>query len=187
MRPAMTDREIALFDSLVSCARRYVEFGAGATTCRAASTAKEWIISVDSSAGWLSMVASRCNGVRVKLLHVDIGQVGDWGVPIDDERRRDWPSYHERPWLEPESTQGDLYFIDGRFRVACFIQAIMRAARPDALFAMHDFAGRAHYHVILPFVREIATSDQLSAFVRRPGFDRAAALAVLQQHRYQCA
>jgi hypothetical protein len=187
MRPAMTDKEIALFDSLVSCSRRYVEFGAGGSTCHAAATAKDWIIAVDSSTEWLSKVASACNGVKAKLLHADIGKVGEWGIPLDEDRRRDWPSYHERLWLEPEANQGDFYFIDGRFRVACFIQAIMRAVRPDAIFAMHDFACRAHYHVILPFVREIATSEELTAFVRRPGFDRRAATAVLDQHRYLCA
>lgn len=179
----MTDKEIVLFDSLISCSRRYVEFGTGGSTCQAAATNKEWIISVDSSAEWLSKVAAQCNG-SVKLLHADIGMVGDWGTPIDVNRRPDWPSYHERPWLEPEATDGDFYLIDGRFRVACFIQAILRSARMDAIFAIHDFSCRPHYHVILPFVREIAASGQLSAFVRRRDLDRDAASAVLEKHRY---
>lgn len=183
MRPAMTEREIVLFNSLVSYSRRYVEFGAGGSTCHAASTGKEWIISIDSSPDWLSKVASQCNG-NVKLLHADIGKVGDWGVPIDANRRNDWPSYHERPWLEPEAVEADFYLIDGRFRVACFVQSILRSVRPDAIFAIHDFSIRPPYHVVLPFVREIATSEQLSAFIRRPDFDRNAAAAVLDKHRY---
>jgi hypothetical protein len=183
MRPAMTDKELALFDSLVCCSRRYVEFGAGGSTCRAAATDKEWIISVDSSAEWLSKVAARCSG-NIKLLHADIGTVGDWGAPIDANRRCDWPSYHERPWLEPEAAEGDFYLIDGRFRVACLIQAVLRTMRSDAIFAIHDFFCRPHYHVIRPFVREIATCEQLSAFIRHPLIDRGAASAVLEGHRY---
>ena len=183
MRPAMSDKEITLFDSLVSCSRRYMEFGAGGSTCRAAATSKEWILSVDSSTEWLSKVAAQCGG-NIKLLHADIGKVGEWGVPLDADRRRDWPGYHERPWLEPEAIESDFYLIDGRFRVACFIQSVLRSARSDAVFAIHDFSVRAHYHVVLPFVREIATSEQLSAFIRRPHFDRDAASAVLEKHRY---
>jgi hypothetical protein len=188
MRPALTDKEIALFDSLVGCSRRYVEFGAGGSTCRAASTDKEWIIAVDSSTEWLSKVALHCNGKKkIKLLHADIGEVGEWGAPRDVARRNDWPRYHELPWLDREAEQGDFYFIDGRFRVACFVQALLRGACPDAVFAMHDFSCRPHYHVILRFVRQIASADELSVFIRRPDFDRASALAVLEENRYQIA
>jgi hypothetical protein len=56
---------------------------------------------VDSSTEWLSKVASYCSGVKAKLLHADIGKVGDWGIPLEVGRRHDWPSHHERPWLEP--------------------------------------------------------------------------------------
>jgi hypothetical protein len=84
-------------------------------------------------------------------------------------------------WLNPEASRADLYLVDGRFRVACFMQIILHA-HPDALIAIHDFANRPQYHVIYDVAREIAVRENLSVFVRRPDCNPIRALAILNKH-----
>ncbi|MBR0665570.1 hypothetical protein GXW71_14520 [Roseomonas hellenica] len=187
MKLAMKPEEIALFKSLLACSRRYVEFGAGGSTVLAASLVKEAVTSVDSSKEWLDRVRQDCEAqkcpVSPTLIHVDIGELKDWGYPRDTKRRPDWPRYYS--WLgdSRDGALADLFLVDGRFRVASFLQVFLQG-NPDSLIAIHDFANRPKYHVIHEFGREVARAENFSVFLRRPGADRKRALEVLEAHAY---
>jgi len=187
MRVDMTDGELALFAAFVSCSSRYLEFGSGGSTYLAAQSTKEWIISVESSPEWVEKVTQNCAGLNgaIKIVHADIGPVKEFGHPIDAAQKSNWPTYHEAVWNEPNADNADFCFVDGRFRVACFLQVLLRAKRPDIVIAIHDFSTRPHYHIILPFVRAIAVVERLSIFVPRPGFDRHTAEIVLNNNRFR--
>ncbi|MBB5694370.1 hypothetical protein [Muricoccus pecuniae] len=60
--------------------------------------------------------------------------------------------------------------VDGRFRVACAMQVLLRC-RPDAVLVMHDFSSHREYHVVRGFARELAIAEDFSVFQRRPDFD----------------
>jgi hypothetical protein len=139
----MTEQELWLFEQLLACSGKYLEFGSGGSTCLAAATVSTSVIAVDSSKLWLDKVAEWCsaNGCRVtpELVHADIGEIGKWGWPHDPDSRHRWPSYHGGVWENPAASDADLYLIDGRFRVACFMQVIVHA-NPDSIIAFHDFA-----------------------------------------------
>jgi hypothetical protein len=183
----MSDAEFRLFESVVRCARSYVEFGTGGSTCLAASLVEGPIISVDSSQEWLDQVAQACatrpGWTQPRLIHVDIGPVGEWGRPTDPSTEERWPRYHEAPWAIPGTEAADLYMVDGRFRVACAMQALMRC-RWDALLVVHDFSSRKGYHPIRHVAREIAIAEDLSVFQRRPDFNLEKARALLVHHAY---
>lgn len=165
MTPRMTPRELALFRSFVVRAGTYLEFGAGGSTVVAAEAATERVISVDSSQEWLANVA-KAVGVTSKLtLHrADIGPTGDWGVPTDMTTKHLWPSYHSAVWENPLALSADTVMVDGRFRVACFLQTVLRAAA-GTIILVHDFTSRPQYYAVREVAREIATDEDLSAFV----------------------
>ena len=176
MHPRMSDAELALFRCFLRPAETYVEFGTGGSTVLAAQQVRRWAISVDSSVEWLEKVRMACEVASPRivptLLPVDIGPLGDWGALTDKTTRDRWPAYHEDVWGTPGSTEAGLYMVDGRFRVACFMQVLLHC-RPGAVVLIHDFAERPQYQVVHEVTREVARAEQLSAFVVEPGLDRA--------------
>ncbi|WP_246787736.1 hypothetical protein [Bradyrhizobium sp. CCBAU 53421] len=186
MKIAMDGQEVTLFKSFVDLSTRYLEFGSGGSTWLACQTRKEWVISIDSSLEWLNNVgdATRDASTRPQLLHVDIGKLREWGYPIEKEKESTWPDYHERVWERPESKTADLYFVDGRFRVACFVQCVLHGA-PGAFIAIHDFENRPHYHSVRTVAREIARANNMSVFQRPARIDVDAAQALLAKYRLE--
>jgi hypothetical protein len=190
MIPRMSDHERQLFESILRCSSRYLEFGSGGSTYLASSLVGESIISVDSSAEWLDRVRQACeagsNLTRPTLLYVDIGPTVEWGFPSDRGTRERWRDYHGSLWARPECSDADLYMVDGRFRVACFMQILLHSRR-DALIMIHDFNLRSEYHVVKEVAREIAVSGGLSIFLRRSDRNETRVSEILAAHEYDPA
>lgn len=184
----MTAPELALFQAFLGCASRYLEWGSGGSTALAARTVRERVLSVDSSAAWLARVASACADapIRPDLHQVDLGPVGHWGFPIDESRSGTWHAYHESVWDDPAAASSDLFMVDGRFRVACTMQVLLRA-NPHSLILIHDFSSRGHYHAIRKVAREIARAEDLSVFRPHATPDHAAIAALLEAHAHDPA
>ena len=183
----MAPDEWTTFDGFIRCAERYVEFGSGASTVEAASRVKDWVIAFDSSQGWLDRVAEACRERKTRLTPtlslVDIGETGAWGFPKDETARDRWPLYHSSMWGDPRLAEADLYLIDGRFRVACFVQALLHCG-DRAFIAFHDYASRPHYQAAQAIAREVLRVNDLSIFMRPATFDRELALRLLADHAH---
>ncbi len=183
MRPDMTARETALFDSILRCSADYVEFGCGGSTVLAHSIGCRSIVAIDSSTVWLDKVRAECasnDKTKLTLIHVDIGPVKQLGYPADDSKKARWPDYHTAPWADRTIADADCYLIDGRFRVACMLQTALRC--PDrALLLFHDFAPRRYYHSVQEILREIARAETLSVFQKPLNFDRQRAAELLSE------
>ena len=181
----MAREEKALLEAFLRPAARYMEFGAGGTTFLAAGLVSDWVISVDSSRNWLDAVSNACaaeiNHKVPTLIHADIGPLGQWGRPSDPATRHRWPLYHQGVWGQTEAAMADLFMIDGRFRVACFMQVLLHAG-PEALIAIHDFSPRPKYHIVCDFASCIATAGTLSVFRRMPNHSRSEVEKVLEAH-----
>ena len=181
MRPAMTTSEISLLTAFLTCSQDYVEFGAGGSSALAATVVARSILSIDSSRAWLDRVAAACaSGVRTvpEPVPIDIGPIRDLGYPDGAAHRHLWANYHTGVWSDARLGNADLYLVDGRFRVACCLQTLLRCPA-SAIVLIHDFANRPEYHAILRFVRPLARSENLSAFQRDPSARPA--------EMYQCA
>lgn len=179
MLPRMSDEEAALFLSFVRNSRSYVEFGAGGSTVVASKHVQSSILSVDSSRDWLDQVRTACASSRTRpeLIFVDIGPTAEWGFPTDSSMKPRWPDYHSAIWKMPHSAAADLYFVDGRFRVACFAQIVLHC-NPNAIIGIHDFTSRPKYHCVREIAREIATAGDMSFF--RPLPEKKVAESILQ-------
>ncbi len=187
MHVTMTPDECSLFSGFVRCAARYVEFGSGASTVLAAALAGESVTTFDSSTAWLDRVAEDCRAratrLAPKLTFVDIGETENWGFPKGEATRDRWPDYHASMWDDPAVSQGDFYLVDGRFRVACFLQVMLHAGA-GAFVAFHDYASRPHYHDAALIGREIVRVHDLSIFVRPADLDADAARKLLATYAY---
>jgi hypothetical protein len=187
MLPAMSEKELDLFFAFLKNSRNYLEFGTGGSTYAASRHVKQSIISVDSSAEWLDKLRVECANSEIdqKLIYIDIGPVGDWGYPTELSSQPKWPRYHEYVWELPESSQADLYLVDGRFRVACFAQTVIHC-RPDALIGFHDFASRKQYHSVYEIAREVATAEDMSFFLPLPDV-REKAMKIVEEYKFNMA
>jgi hypothetical protein len=183
----MAADEQACLAMLLRSANSYVEFGCGGSTVLASTLVAHSIIACDSSLAWLDRVALACRStaakVQPRLIHANIGPTGEWGRPTDESCKDRWPLYSTAVWATEGANSADLYLVDGRFRVACFIETMMRC-RPDAVVAIHDYAPRDEYHIVENFARPFLACSTLSAFIRRGDFDRLKAAEVLARFRY---
>ena len=61
----------------------------------------------------------------------------------------------------------DVYFVDGRFRVACVCQALLHGHK-DSIVILHDFVQqRPWYHQILNVAKKITQVDKMIILKRR--------------------
>jgi len=154
--------------------RTIVEYGTGGSTRYAAELGKT-VLAVESSNQWLlELVASiaerRLPGTIVPL-HVDIGDTGAWGFPVNQSKIKQWPQYATKPWIycNEHGIKPEIVLIDGRFRVACFIATCLAIQQPTTVL-FDDFVGRPYYHMILdvvPATRHV--DDRLAVFEIEPG------------------
>lgn len=160
----MTAPERRLFERYLRAASWYLEFGSGGSTREAVRQGVARVTSIESDAAWLRAVAA-CPDVQaagVELVHVDIGPTGKWGFPVGFDHATRWPDY---PRALGDRTP-DTVLVDGRFRVACAMNAL---ARLDDGFVLlvHDYNRRPHYRVLEDFFNRIESAQSLHVFGAR--------------------
>jgi len=166
MRIRMSPKEADLFKAFVDKSQGYFEFGIGGSTFYAGSVVKGPVRAVDSDMAWIeaaeqSMPASQYERL---LKYVDIGPTKEWGHPVSTDEKEKFSSYHGS--IIGNTQNIDLCLVDGRFRVACFLQALL-VLDSDAIIGFHDYRSRKYYHSVENFARPIAESQDMSFFVRR--------------------
>jgi len=167
--PRMTAGELDCFRRYLGKASHFLEFGCGGSTLLAAGAGLSKIWSVESDAAWIRKLKERKpisdavkNG-RLKFFCPKIGGIGAWGRPQDPNSRHLWPRYHSEVWAELDPKTVDLVLIDGRFRVACALQAALRVSAKCPIL-IHDFWIRPKYHVATEFLTEVERVDTLGVF-----------------------
>jgi hypothetical protein len=169
---SMTAKELdVLVDSLGS-SRRYLEFGMGNSTrlaCQNESINR--IDVVESSADYASVIESMYSEIhvakesgRLHLHLIDIGKTKAWGFPIDDSHKEAWKQYPES--VHELEGGWDTVLIDGRFRVACVVNVLLRVDSCCRIL-IHDFWNRNSYHVVLNYLDVLRSVDTLGVFQKR--------------------
>jgi hypothetical protein len=168
MRIRMSPAEIDLFTSFVEKSNGYFEFGIGGSTFYASQVVRGPVRAVDSDIQWIKNAKDSIpiSPFERDLIYVDIGETKEWGYPVSDESRDRFPAYHEA--IVTKAGDIDLCLVDGRFRVACFYQALLNLPM-GAIIGFHDYRSRPHYHVVEEFARPIAEKGDMSFFVHRSG------------------
>lgn len=113
-----TESEYDLFCKTLKPCSSYFEFGSGNSTILADSNKNiSTAGSVDSCMFWINDVSSKIKTDKVNFVYIDINAGKAYGYPTDKSKIKNWPSYSQ-------AVLGgfDLYFVDGRFRVACCLK-----------------------------------------------------------------
>ena len=181
MQPRMSAAEITQLELQLAGRDSLLQFGCGNATLVAARQVRK-IVAVDGDAAWLDEVGQNLARAAIDFtpFHADIGPTREGGYPADAGRARDWPRYHIDVWRKLAGSP-DAVLLDGRFRVACLLQAIVHC-KPDAMLLFHDFRDRAAYHVVLNHCDVLARVDTLAVLRVRPQVDGKAVLHDLFDH-----
>ncbi|WP_370524887.1 hypothetical protein [Helicobacter winghamensis] len=166
----------------------YLEFGSGGSTFLALLNSKANIISVKSSKQWINyliewdFIKENVTEERLKFHYVDIGKTGEWGFPLDKDRKELFPEYSQAV-LRYAGEGIDLIFVDGRFRVACVIASLLICSKNTKIL-IHDFNNREYYHCILEFVEFVDTCDTLAEFRMKANIKKERLLEVYNEYKY---
>ncbi len=171
-RPELTlpEAEAALLRAHYAAADTILEYGSGGSTVVAAELGKT-VFSVESDAGWSDMMAGYFAANppkgRVHLHPVDIGPTGKWGMPANENGWRKYRNYPVSVWDRDDFVQPDLILIDGRFRAACLVTAMIRTARPVTVL-FDDYTDRKVYHTVERWVDRAETVGRMVRFEIAP-------------------
>lgn len=172
-RPALTfpEAEAAWVAELYASAGVILEYGSGGSTVLAAGMPGKTVFSVESDLDWARDMADYFKdhppAGKVHLHPVDIGPTGQWGAPVDDSG---WRSYHLYPvsvWDRKDFIHPDLILIDGRFRAACLLTALLRAERPLTVL-FDDYMQRKRFHVVERWVNRVEARGRMARFEIAP-------------------
>lgn len=148
-----------------------LEYGSGGSTLIAARMPNKSVISVENDARWAkdmqAWIASAELPSRPVIYPVDVGETGKWARP---KNARAWKRFHTYPlkvWDESFFQEPDVILIDGRFRIACFVTAYLRASKP-MIVLFDDYLDRAHYHVVERLVAPTEFVGRMARFDLRP-------------------
>jgi hypothetical protein len=174
----MSPAEAALFAQLLSTGTSYLEWGSGGSTLAAVRSKIRQIVSVDTDRVWIDRlrqneeIARASANNRVIFRNVDLGPVGQWGVPIGAEKIRDWPRYAVDPFVATD-LNFDVILVDGRFRIHCLLAAANCAADGATIF-LHDYATRHSYTIADKYFETINRVDSAAILTRRSNINRRA-------------
>lgn len=170
--PAMPEAEALHLRRCYECAQVILEYGSGGSTELAAHMPGKLIISVESDRDWARSLRQKIAEAQplsqVILQHVDIGKTGAWGRPVGDEN---WQNFHHYPnaiWEAPFFRHPDVILIDGRFRPACLMTAMLRITRPVTVL-FDDYVDRPRYHLVEKLVRPSRLIGRMAEFQLQPG------------------
>lgn len=186
----MTDAEKEIFYKHLNASKRYLEFGAGASTTHAVTLPNlEAIGSVESSLPFINdallsdpKVVEAVNANRLLLHLIDIGETKEWGYPKDTQKQHLWPNYSLSVFNF--DTDYDLILIDGRFRVACALASILCAPQ-NVIIAFHDFWNRPHYQIVLQYLNVVEKVDDLAILSKKENIDMQEVQLLLYQYQYR--
>jgi hypothetical protein len=172
----MSQAEADLFEQLLSTGNYYLEWGSGGSTLAAVRSHVRQIVSVETDGAWLERlkaneeIACSITSKRVNFRHIDVGPVGEWGVPSGTEKLRNWPRYAVDPFLATD-LNFDVILIDGRFRIHCLLAAANCAADGARIF-LHDYATRHSYTVADKYFDTVNQVGSAVVLTRRPNINR---------------
>lgn len=182
MELRMSLKEADLFRCFLSSSRSYFEYGVGGSTVLASKTVAGPVYAIDSDPDWLNKCRQEIEPSEYErlLIHVDIGPTKEWGYPSIEGNSEAFQKYHAA--ITDKSSEIELCLVDGRFRIACFLQAI-KHLKADSIVAMHDYRSRLNFHVVERYARPIAEAEDLTFFVRRAECDFLDLNKTLDAHR----
>ena len=99
---------------------------------------------------------------KVKIKYFDYGKIADWGTPKTYSKRKYFINYCE--WIWKQKNKPNLVLIDGRFRICCFLNSLIKA-KPETKIIFDDYIERPLYHVVEEFIKPKIINNRQALFI----------------------
>jgi hypothetical protein len=171
----MSDEELECFCRWIPHSGKILEFGMGGSTRRFLESGIARLDSVESDPAWLSAMAKETFFkffIRKKRLfphYANIGPTRQHGLPCGSPNLT-WLRYHRQAWTDIDAKSLDLVFIDGRFRLACACQTLLRCPQRPPIM-IHDFSNRRQYHAILEYTDILDSAETMIVLKQKSDAD----------------
>jgi hypothetical protein len=154
-----------MFISLLAQCKVYGEYGVGLSTIYAINNKRKSTLSLDTSETWIHSVGKELK-LELKHLwnfkHVYLGPVGDWGYPDTYEYRERFLDYAAELFLFENLP--DLVLIDGRFRILCFLQALLNLEQGSKII-FDDFYSTRKYQICETVIKPSKRCGRQALFI----------------------
>lgn len=165
-----------------------LEYGSGGSTLMAARMPGKTIFSVESDPDWADKVRARiaadaCPSQAI-IHHVDIGPTGAWGLPKSGASWRNFQRYSMAVWDEPFFKQPDVILVDGRFRTACLMAAVLRTKRRVTVL-FDDYTVRPAYQTVERLLGRPRTIGRMAVYQIVPGMVTMGDMPVVIEHFFR--
>ena len=167
------------FREMVDTSDNYAEYGIGASTVFAARNSSARIRAVETDPLWVEKVRGEI-GERAEIIHADLGPVGKLGRPLSYDKASNLDLYLDGPFDGGFSP--DLVLIDGRFRVACFLSALLNSA-PGTRLIFDDYH-RGWYQVVERILTPTKKLRRQGVFERPKTINENAVRELREQFRF---
>ena len=183
--PRMSNSEIELFERCVKQANAYFEFGSGGST-KLATRNNVAVYGVESDKFWVDTLHNE-TGELCKVEYVDIGPTKECGYPVDDSHKEKFVDYSEA--ILKYDNAFDFILVDGRFRVACTLNAIKHTIlkqknKSDTRIFIHDFWNRVDYHDVLKFLDTEHVVESAGVFRIKNNINVSMLEDMLEKYKY---
>lgn len=160
----LSSEDWELFRTQAEQTSYYAEFGAGLSTFYVALQENtKLVVTSETDHKWVKRIISAGGPVqeKISIKFVDFGPVQKWGRPQSYTKINNVWRYSAAPF--GAGFMPDLILIDGRFRVHCFLEALLRA-RKGTKIIFDDYVNRPWYHVVERFISPKQTSGRQALF-----------------------
>ena len=158
------DGDDSLFKEIIRETNLYGEYGCGLSTDWVLRNSKIMVHSVDTSLEWVQITKNKNNKYlqRLNIKLIDLGEVGDWGRPINYNNSDIFYNYTDWIWKLPQTPNTVL--IDGRFRVCCFLTSLKNAKQGTKII-FDDYCNRPYYHIVENYIQREDTYGRQCLFI----------------------
>lgn len=135
----LEDADRTLLAQIYSQAGSVFEYGLGESTRIANHVGVPRYAGIDSSIAWIQQTQEKVSP-HFRFYYGDVGAIKGWGYPADPFLQKSVWQYQVAP-LQAEPEAFDVYFVDGRWRVACMLLSFLHASArgaPDTMVLVHD-------------------------------------------------
>lgn len=155
----VSDPNWRCFREAVSRANVYAEWGTGASTFYVLQHGIVNVLSLETDKSWANLMG---HNSQARVKHVDVGAVGEWGWPESYAKRENFIEYIEGPFRNGEGG-ADMLFVDGRFRVSCFLSALLHSTK-GTVIVFDDYVSRGFYRLVEEFISPVSTHGRQALF-----------------------
>jgi hypothetical protein len=147
MKPHLDLQSLAYFERVLQSTDTYIEYGCGGSTIRAIELGVKNVIVAESDPFWANKIKALAEPIlnSDQSLHIeliDFGKTAAWGNPIHITEDKAL-AYVESVWDKADELglRPTVVLIDGRFRVSCGCESILRCSLGTLIMLDDAFRG----------------------------------------------